>query len=123
MIFHRFAGDGRHLYQTAVIHAFERPKNAALHWFQTVFDIRNGAVANDIRGILKKISVHPLVQLRFELAGRKRTMHNFSGHIFSLNVTFAIDGWWRISRSIPGRASDWKLRLFWFVFTVRGHDD
>ena len=57
---HRFACNVRHLVVATVVHSLHRVENAALHGFQTVVKVRNGALQNHIGGIVQKpILVHP----------------------------------------------------------------
>ena len=57
---HRFARNIRHLVVAAVVHALHRVENAALHRFQTVVKVRNGALQNHIGSIVQKpVLVHP----------------------------------------------------------------
>ena len=51
---HRVADDVRHFVVAPVVHPLHRVHNAALHGFETILDVGNGAVENRIRGIVKE---------------------------------------------------------------------
>ena len=55
---HRVADDVRHLVGAPVVHLIERPEHPALHRFETVVDIRNGAVLDDVTRVFQEVPVH-----------------------------------------------------------------
>ncbi len=62
MILHRVADDVGDLDEPAVVLLVQRPQNAPLHRLQAVREIRNGAVADDVAGVIQKAAVHARVQ-------------------------------------------------------------
>ena len=59
MELHRVTHNVRHLVISAVVHALHRVKDATLHGFQTVLDMRYGTVQDAVTGIIQKpILVH-----------------------------------------------------------------
>ena len=67
MILHRMADHIGHLDKTTVVLLMQRPENTALHGFQTIGQIRNRAVADDIAGVIEKTAVHPRMQAGLNL--------------------------------------------------------
>ena len=52
----------RDLVERAVVHLVERPQDTALDGFQAVVDVRDGAVLDDVGGVLDEVAVHHLPQ-------------------------------------------------------------
>ena len=59
MKLHRFAHHVCHFIVAAIVHPLHGVKDAALHRFQAILDIRHGTLENDITGIVEKpVLVH-----------------------------------------------------------------
>ena len=52
--FHGLAHDAGHFVVASVFHALHDMQYAALHGFQSVFDVGNGTLQNDVGGIVEK---------------------------------------------------------------------
>ena len=51
---HRVTHDIGHLVVTSVVHALHGVQDAALHWLQSVLDMRHGTLQNHVGGIVEK---------------------------------------------------------------------
>jgi hypothetical protein len=76
MILHRVADDVGDLDETSVVFSCNAHKNAPLHWLQTVGEIRNRAVADDVARVIQKPAIHARVQTGFEFFRVKRLVNN-----------------------------------------------
>ncbi len=90
MILHRVTDDVGDLDETSVIFFVQRPKNAPLHRLQTVREIRNRAVADDVAGIIQKPAIHARVQTGFEFFRIKRLVNNRGFDRFGDDVIRAV---------------------------------
>ena len=54
MELHRVADDVGHLVVAAVVEALHGVENTALHGFETVAEVGNGTLENDVGGIVKE---------------------------------------------------------------------
>ena len=57
MVLHAFADNVCNFLESAVVHLKKRVHDAALNWLESVFQIRNGAVANYVASVLDKVFV------------------------------------------------------------------
>lgn len=64
---HRFAYNAGHFVVAAVFHAFHDMEYASLYGFQPVFDMRNGALQDNVRGIVEKPVLIHTRELEFEI--------------------------------------------------------
>ena len=85
MILHGRADDVGHLDETPVVLLVQRPEDAPLDRLEAVAQIRNGAVANDVGGVIQKTAIHAPVQRGFDLARHKKPCR-FGRHLFRLDV-------------------------------------
>ena len=76
MILHCVTDDIGDFDEAPVILLMQRPENAPLHRLQTVGEIRNRAVADDVAGIIQKAAINPRVQPDFELFRIERLVDN-----------------------------------------------
>ncbi len=90
MVLHGFARDVGDFHEAAVINAMEGPENAALDRLQTVRQVRDGAVADDVGGVIEKAAVHAAMQGQLDLAGNKRTRRRRGGDVLGQDVRFAV---------------------------------
>ncbi|NDD40199.1 MAG: hypothetical protein EB082_17620, partial [Verrucomicrobia bacterium] len=71
VILHAIADDVGNLHEPPVIGAVQRPEDAALHGLQTVFEIGDGAVADDVGGVFEEALVHAAVERQFAVLRRE----------------------------------------------------
>jgi hypothetical protein len=87
MILHRVSDDVGDLDEAPVVLLLQRPEDATLHRLQTVLEIRNRAVANDVGRVLEKVRVDAAVEREIDLARRERHMRD-GRHFFGLHMGF-----------------------------------
>src|SRR5262245_42115389 len=88
----------------------KRPKDAALHGFEAIFQIWDRAVADDVRGVLEEARVHSPMEGQINLARLERLMHNGrSGFFFRQNVRFAVAILRGLACGTFFRGGDWSL--------------
>ena len=111
MILHRVTDDVGDLDETSVILLVQRPHDAPLHRLETVGEIRDRAVADDIAGVFEKAFVHTRVQTAARLFGIKRRMDDDLDRLGNHMIrAVAIGGGWR------GCAGQFRLAGFFFAF-------
>ena len=123
MILHRMADNIGHFDETSVILVMQRPKDAPLHRFQAVRQIRNRAVADDIAGVFEKSAVHARVQANRAFFGIKRfwrrnildRLSNDMLCAISISVSADFGGLFRLS--VVRYALDRQFRLVRIFFT------
>ena len=76
MILHRVTDDVGNLDETSVVFLVQRPKNAPLHRLQTVGEIRDRAVADDVARVVQKPAIHARVQAGFKFFRIKRLVND-----------------------------------------------
>ena len=94
MILHRLANDVGDLHEAPVVRLVQRPQNAPLHRLQTVREIRNGAVANDVAGVVKKAAVHALMQRLLNVPWYEWAMHDLRRHVLHFDMGMAVAVFW-----------------------------
>ena len=88
MILHRVTDHVRDFDKTSVIFFVQRPQDAPLHRLQTIGEIRNRAVANDVTGVFEKAGVNASMQRQLNFARDKRNVRN--DNFLGENVRFTI---------------------------------
>ena len=73
-ILHGVADDVGDLDEAAVVLLVQRPQDAALHRLQAVRQVGDGAVADDVGGVVEEAAVHAAMQRQLDLAGDERPM-------------------------------------------------
>ena len=73
MVLHRMADDIGDLDEAAVILVVQRPEDAALNRLQAVRQVGNGAVADDVGGVVEEAAVDATVERQLDLARNERT--------------------------------------------------
>ena len=63
VVVHGIAHDTRHLVEAPVVHLVHRVENAALHWFEAILEVGDGAVQNSIARIVQEPAVVKLFQV------------------------------------------------------------
>ena len=78
--------------ETTVIALVHRPEDAALNGLQSVRQIRDGAIANDVAGVFEKAGVDAAMERLLDLAGIERSMRvGQSGrHLFGDDFGMAV---------------------------------
>ena len=94
MILHRVTDDVGDLDEAAVVLLVQRPQDAPLHRLQAVGQVRDGAVADDIGGVIEEPAIHPRVQARADLFRIERLVRdgrrqNLCRHV---RLTVAVGG-------------------------------
>ena len=89
MILHGVADDIGHLDEAAVVLLVQRPENAPLHRFEAVGQIGNGAVADDVGGVVQKAAVHAPVQREINFPRHERPVRR-KVNLLGLDVHFGI---------------------------------
>ena len=72
MILHGVTDHVGDLDEAAVVLLVQGPQDAPLHGLETIGQIRNRAVADDVAGVIQEAAVHPRVQAAPGLLGIKR---------------------------------------------------
>ena len=79
-----------HLDEASVVLLVQRPEDAPLHRLEAVGQIGNGAVADDIGGVIEKAAVHSAVQRLLDLTGDERARGSRHGHAFGEHVSLPV---------------------------------
>src|SRR5690606_23060732 len=80
--------NGLNLDEFSIIFFMKGPENTALNRLQSVGEIWNCAVANDVAGVFEKARVDPAMQRQFDFVRNKWNVRN--SNVLGLNMTFAI---------------------------------
>ena len=81
MVLHRMADDVGHLDEPAVVLLVQGPQDAALDRLQAVRQVGDGAVADDVGGVVEEAAVDAAMERQLDLAGHKRTRRRRHGDI------------------------------------------
>ena len=68
----------------------KRPEDAALDGLEAVREVGDGAVANDIGGVVEKAAVHAAMERQLDLAGHEGTRRRRHGDILGQDMRGAV---------------------------------
>jgi hypothetical protein len=89
MVLHRVADDIGHLDEPAVVLFMQGPEDAPLHGLQAVGEVRDGAITDDIAGVIEKAAVHARVQAHADFFRIERLVRAGFHHLGD-DVLFAV---------------------------------
>ena len=90
MILHGVTDDIGDLDETAIVLLMQRPENAALNRLQAVRQVGDGAIPDDVGGVIEEAAVDARVQRQFYVARHKRLVGHQRDNLFRLNVMRAV---------------------------------
>ena len=90
MILHRMADHVGDLDEPPVVLFVQRPEDAPLHRLQAVGQIGDGAVADDVGGVVEKAAVHAAMQTAAGFPGVKRDVRDGGGHVLGEDMRRAV---------------------------------
>lgn len=90
MILHGMADDIGDFDEAAVVLLVQGPKDPALNGFQAVGEVWNGAVTNDVRGIIEKAAIDSSMERQFDFAWLERANGRRRDNIFGEDMGVAI---------------------------------
>ncbi len=124
MILHRVPNDIGDLDEPPVVLLMQRPEDAPLHRLQTVGEIRNRTIADDVAGVIQKPAIHARVQADAKQFRVKRLvgdgLDDFGDDVL-LPVAVRVGGFLR-GLGFSGRrlgAFDGQFRLVRIFFLLR----
>jgi hypothetical protein len=89
MILHGGAGDIIDFGKTAIVLLVQGPHEAALDGFEAIAQIRNGAIANDVGGVVEEAAVDTAVQGQLDFAWDERA-GRFDRNGLGFDVAFGV---------------------------------
>ena len=90
MVLHCVADDVGDLDEAPVVLVVQRPKNAALDRLEAVRQVRDGAVADDVGGVVEEAAVDAAMERQFDLAGDERMRRRRHGDTLGEDVRGAV---------------------------------
>ena len=91
MVLHGVADNIGHLDETAIILLVESPKDAALHRLEAIGQVRDGAVTDDVRGVVEEAAIDAAVEGQLDLARLEGVMgHDRDNCVFGEDVALPV---------------------------------
>src|ERR1017187_1591857 len=90
MVLHRVADDVGDLDEAAIVLVMQRPEDAALDGLEAVRQVRNGAVADDVGGVVEEAAVHPAMERQVDLARGKWVRRRGHGDVLREDMGGAV---------------------------------